>query len=91
MLMKHMMAIRMSANSPNGSHGHAGADEDNGDADDAEGMDEALRRSPFMDEADTVVDEYKLPMSVENPKRSMQTVMRSGPKPPKTAEAAPCT
>ena len=41
---------------PDSGHGHAGADEDDEDADNAEGIDEAVGRCAFMDEADAVID-----------------------------------
>ena len=43
-------------NIPDSGHGHAGADEDDEDADNAEGVDEAVGRSALVDEADTVID-----------------------------------
>ncbi len=43
-------------NIPDSSHGHTGADEDDEDADNTEGIDETVGWSPLVDKTDAVID-----------------------------------
>lgn len=73
---------------PDSGHGHTGADENDENSDNAENIDETVGRRALVDEADAVIDIEQVADERGKPKSSMQTVIRRGPKPPKTAVAA---